>query len=985
MNYPSHYTSFLGGEVSPLFWHRCDMEKFSRWLATAENIRFHNVGAFYNRAGFERMGPTLFSERNPVVKLIPFIFNNNDVFEIEFTDGKFRVRKDGKVVVREDGSEVSYNSPIKIESIQQLKYAQSGDIIFIASGTNPLYELRRIKEDGTEWELKKFDADIMPVGDKNKDKNNKINISESAGEQDQTPFFAFAETYDGQYNAFDAYLTDKEDNEYTVSVPDQNSVRGISEFLNANDTFKLLGVYTESEENILYFYKNEDGTAKSISFSITGNQSDFWTDHQAPYASSNGKHKWNIKNLSSSNSFPKFIEVYTGGQYYAVGFYAGLHGATPTSMAESVSVLKRFVFTTPDIGYLPNEILFAPSVVLNQDNSIDFSYNAIGGLDNTGHPTIKVLYYNAQSSYFSHVFGEGINEKYTHTLSGSIVKDLKYHDVFAVENEVNVKEEKTTLGEKASWTSKPILTNGKWRVVTTGNWSGWLKLEYSIDNQTTWTVFERAGSGNDSQPININKAGEIEHDDLLYIRASAYVDTIDGADEWNRLSVSLYAENFTVNSYYKVISKLSDTEAYVECIKNDIGNVVDNYKWRLPVFSENEGYPEAIGFYQNRLFLAKGYELWSSKINEFWDFYEPVDLSKDDPVNISLLSYRVNDIKSMMTTRSFFVFTTGGEFGIASEGAISQDDKFLKQFSSHGINDCSPLLVGNIVIFVDSSGNTVRAFQYSFENDSYEANDMSVFIEEKLRGKQIITTEYLKNNKECLFLDSDGIVWVFKFFPEQNIMAWGHWKHAKYRITNLCVAPHGAYENLFIVVSTPNGKFIEKLSDNLYYDSVQNFSSDNEMTEVQTTFLEGDKIIIDDGVHKYNHVTGQNGLVTLLSPAKYVSIGLPYISEATLLSPVISTKDVGYTTYNRKKPFKAHFCFSNSYGFKVGIKEEEKMSVDFHLPSDPIDNATTLTSGKKSVLIPSKYDGSAMVSFVQEEPYPMQIENIMLEVDYAGK
>ena len=977
MNYPSHYTSFLGGEVSPLFWHRCDMEKFSRWLATAENIRFHNIGAFYNRAGFERMGPTLFSERNPVVKLIPFIFNNNDVFEIEFTNGKFRVRKDGKVVVREDGSEVSYDSPIKIENIQQLKYAQSGDIIFIASGTNPLYELRRIKEDGTEWELKKFDADIMPVGDKNKDKENTANITKIKEEDlgNKIIFNLPNPIFEGnKYGEFDINLVKNDESIITLHC-ESSDLQGIVSQINSYQAFGEAGLVAEYEAStraLIFIGSGEALLSKNINFKMPVLE-ETRSDAISPYKIE----PYPGKETVLSNFYFKINNPGNGWLPVYFTFFNG-YGWVPYG-PYTVSTFKEFA------GKLASTEQTVNTKYVENGDYIDFVVRSWRDYaqEHTAYVSFKRITTEGVKEY-SGSFKGGYPVG-TFEAKGLFLKNIKEGDVFSIENEVNIQEVKNTMGEKSSWQSEPILTNGKWRVVTTGNWSGWVKLEYSIDNQTTWTVFERAGSGNDSQPININKSGEIEHDDLLYIRASAYVDTIDGADEWNRLSISLYAENFTVNSYYKVISKLSDTEAYVECIKNDVGNIVDNYKWRLPVFSEKEGYPEAIGFYQNRLFLAKGYELWSSKINEFWDFYEPVDLSKDDPVNISLLSYRVNDIKSMMTTRSFFVFTTGGEFGIASDGALSQDDKYLKQFSSHGINECNPILVGNIVLFVDSSGNTVRAFQYSFENDTYEANDMSVFIEEKLKGKQIITTEYLKNNKECLFLDSDGIVWVFKFFPEQNIMAWSHWKHAKYRITNLCVAPHGAYENLFVVVSTPNGKFIEKLSDNLYYDSVQSFVSDNEMTEVQTTFIEGDKIVIDDGVHKYNHVTGQNGLVSLLSPAKSVSVGIPYISEATLLSPVISTKDVGYTTYNRKKPFKAHFCFSNSYGFKVGIKEEEKLSVDFHLPSDPIDNATTLTSGKKSVLIPSKYDGSAMVSFIQEEPYPMQIENIMLEVDYAGK
>ena len=348
---------------------------------------------------------------------------------------------------------------------------------------------------------------------------------------------------------------------------------------------------------------------------------------------------------------------------------------------------------------------------------------------------------------------------------------------------------------------------------------------------------------------------------------------------------------------------------------------------------------------------------------------------------MSLRSYKVNTIKNIVSLRNFFVFSTGAEYGITSEGTLSQDDKYLSTLSMHGSISARPIIVGNIVLFVDSSSNTVRALKYTFESESYEAEEISIFQEQIFKNKKFVTTEYLPNEKECLFLDTEGTVWVLKFMPEQEMLAWSHWKHAKHKITNLCAVQNGAKHDLYIAVDTENGKQIELMTDNMYLDSVKTYSFDEATNTINTDFTKDDEVAVFADGSLYNVKVGENGIINLPNEAQNVTIGLKYTSEATLLSPVLQIGEGVYTTYNRHKPFKAYFCYRDSYGFKVGAKEEEKMKVDL----DFNNREKEPSSGKTNILFTSRYDGSSQVSFVQEEPYQMNIENILLEVDYGGR
>lgn len=989
MKLSNQYLSFLGGEVSESLWHRTDMDKFNKWFANAENIRFTTMGSFANRPGFKRLGPVLDHQLKPVVKLIPFVFNNEEVFEIEFVTGQFRVRKNGEVIIRDDGSEVVYDSPIKIESLQQLKYAQSGDIIFIASGTSPVMELRRLKTDGTAWRLKEFSGDTMPLLDTNEDDKNNVSlepVDESAVNAYEKAFFhildplyKYALIPNPYAHPFDYFIFKQIKFVFNFSESDIKHVREFQEVTMQQAVTELL--QDELLKNVLDIkVSGEVKTGGSLNrqkgylkLEISGKEKAFSSVEvylpQAeeiekvfdPDYSIIGQSVFKIENIGDSFYPTSGYREYGNGNFIN---YFGDSTKQVSSFDECAEVLSEnddVGLNTVTIEKPGKEILFV--------------------VDTPFKSPLWILYVKKYTGIFKHNFSPLSTTFPNYTAKFSGETDFSLNTVFCIRNRIEAEEIVETIKATTSWKSKEVLGNGKWRYYTSGNWKGEIRIFFSEDNKKTWKLLRTTISNKKEEPgiFNENTSGTIETKETISYKIEANVSE-------GEVNINFMTNAFDVNSYYKILGKGDINNYLVACVKNDVGQVLGKTNWRGPAFSDTLGYPDSIGFYQNRLFFGKGYELWGSKLNDYWDFYEPVDLQKDDPINISILTYKVNTIKNILTTKSFFVFTSGGEFGIASQGAISQDDKFLKQFSSHGSNDCQPLIVGNLVVFVDSTGNTVRAFQYSFESDSYEANDITIFIEDKLKGKQIITTEYIKSTKECLFLDSDGVIWVFKYMPEQNIMAWSHWKHGQYKITNLCVSPRGAYDDLYVVVDAPDGKFIEKLDEDIYSDSVEVYLFEEPVEEVQTQLVEGKVVNVDDGINnKYKVTVGEFGKVKLRSPSMYIKIGLSYNSTATLLTPTISLQDGTYTTFRKQKLNKAYFIYKDSFGFKVGEENSEKMEIEFQSPADSIESQVNLSSGKKSVLIPNTYDGTARLSFVQDEPYPMKIVNVLLESDYGGQ
>jgi len=92
--------SFSGGEITPSLYGRVGIEKYRTGLRTLRNFYVKKHGGATNRSGTEFIGETHFSEKTS--RLIPFIFNNDQTYIMEFGDEYIRFINAGAYVVEDD-------------------------------------------------------------------------------------------------------------------------------------------------------------------------------------------------------------------------------------------------------------------------------------------------------------------------------------------------------------------------------------------------------------------------------------------------------------------------------------------------------------------------------------------------------------------------------------------------------------------------------------------------------------------------------------------------------------------------------------------------------------------------------------------------------------------------------------------------------------------------------------------------------------------
>lgn len=562
-------------------------------------------------------------------------------------------------------------------------------------------------------------------------------------------------------------------------------------------------------------------------------------------------------------------------------------------------------------------------------------------------------------------------------------------------------------------TTDSFWSNGNWRIVTSGLFAGTIELQYSYDGSSWFTHKTFSSSirteNNVSYGTNYNEFGTIETDDNILLRLYFNITA------QTNLTVLLDAESFKNRSYYKILEKDSqspNSKAVVYCVLYSVGTpniskvnqaatVVTGgpvYEWAEAAWSSANGFPKKVFFYQNRLGFAntdsEPYTMWFSKTDNFKDFSTKIEYADDDPIIIrSLRSTGVSEINTVASSKKLFVFTSDHEDGIMDEGALTQTNKQLIGFTYYGSEPIETRNVSNKIIFVERAGHAARALTYDYSQENYEAVDLTIPYKHLLTNEKIIASEYLPGDyKTYLMLTSIGRLICFKYLPEQRIEACSWFMHANGKITNICVVGTEQGHELYVAIDSGANKFIEYMnivpySSAIYFDSYKQYSFENEVGSITDSsyFVPGAKYTVSTETEQYDVVADNNFTITLKNTISSCGVGVKYVSEATLIEPNFNMQN-GTTNYNRKNMYKAHFTYENSEGFKVGVKNREKSFKQLlKIEPDNKEHAMYPRTGERSFIIQSSYLEPNMLSFVQEEPYPMHITNAEVEVDYGGK
>ncbi|MDX8537067.1 hypothetical protein RFM23_05445 [Mesorhizobium abyssinicae] len=141
--------SFTAGVLSPSLWARVDLAKYATGLKKALNLFVHPHGGISNRAGTEFIREVKASANK--TWLIPFQFNTEQSYQLEFGNLYFRVFKNGALVLTGGGSPYECVTPYASADVDALVFVQEADVMYIVHPTYPVQKLERLADNN--WQL----------------------------------------------------------------------------------------------------------------------------------------------------------------------------------------------------------------------------------------------------------------------------------------------------------------------------------------------------------------------------------------------------------------------------------------------------------------------------------------------------------------------------------------------------------------------------------------------------------------------------------------------------------------------------------------------------------------------------------------------------------------------------------------------------------------------------------------------------------------
>jgi hypothetical protein len=132
--------SFSGGEISPSLYARVDFSKYQVGLKQCRNFIVQKHGGAANRAGTQYINETKIDDK--VVRFLPFIFNRDQTYVLEFGLNYIRFIKDGRMLMLAPQLINSYVNVMDVIVTVTSHGLTTGDEIYFSNSSNTNYNNR---------------------------------------------------------------------------------------------------------------------------------------------------------------------------------------------------------------------------------------------------------------------------------------------------------------------------------------------------------------------------------------------------------------------------------------------------------------------------------------------------------------------------------------------------------------------------------------------------------------------------------------------------------------------------------------------------------------------------------------------------------------------------------------------------------------------------------------------------------------------------
>lgn len=278
----------------------------------------------------------------------------------------------------------------------------------------------------------------------------------------------------------------------------------------------------------------------------------------------------------------------------------------------------------------------------------------------------------------------------------------------------------------------------------------------------------------------------------------------------------------------QITGYVSATQVTID-IKGDFGSTAATTAWRLGAWSNRTGWPQAITFYEERLFLANCRDqpqtLWGS-VSGAYESHSPsaVDgiVRADHALNFTIADDRVNAIRWMSAGKTLALGTTGGEFNLSASSlneAVTPSNVTVRRETTNGSAEIQPKRIGAAVLYVQRAERKLYEMAYSFENDAFNSPEMTL-LARHLTQAGIAEIAFQAEPWSILWVVCrDGALLGLTYMRDQDVVGWHRHRIAgkDVRVLSVAVIPGPRQDETWLAIERRVGgvvrRSVERLAD----------------------------------------------------------------------------------------------------------------------------------------------------------------------------
>lgn len=423
-------------------------------------------------------------------------------------------------------------------------------------------------------------------------------------------------------------------------------------------------------------------------------------------------------------------------------------------------------------------------------------------------------------------------------------------------------------------------------VEITGTFTGNVLLERSIGNETNWQTFATYTTAG-TNPVN-----DALDDQIIYYRLNSSSWSSGSADvvlTYSLGETTGRCEIIQYNSTIQVLAEIFDDERF--------GATTATSLWALGSWGDDDGWPAAGAFQDNRLHLVGEDRYWFSESDDYEGF--EVGEESDDAGNRRMaVGNSSNTSRWLETSDRIMVGTTGEMMQIRSSAldeAITPANVNLRGGKAKGVADAQPIVVDDRVVVI--SRNMKRLVQLYPNGDKFGLDDLT-YLHKHIAGRGtnssgFIEIAYQEEPEPRIYcVRQDGELAVITFKPDQQVYAWARYTEPTGGgFESVCVTPGVPEDYVDVIVRRvidgAEKRFRERFAPQDFDDSIEAVRVQSAVvydgvatdTISGLDHLEGMTVAVWANGRVHDDCVVDSGSITLNYEVTHAVVGLNYVGK----------------------------------------------------------------------------------------------------------